>query len=163
MRILAIASISFSAAVLCASYLQSTAAKMVFAIAFLLLGILFCFIHSLRYRTAFRLAAFSAAFGLLWFSFYYSLTVKKAHELDGQTLPLAVVLTDYPRSGANFVSAEGVLTTEGLPSLGIRIYDTTYSISDAEPGQLVFLTARLRSTDIRYGEFMKAISQQVSI
>ena len=152
MRVLAIASISFSAAVLCASYLPGTAAKMIFAIAFLLLGILFCFLHSLRYRTALRLAAFSAACGLLWFSLYNCLTVKKAHELDGQTLPLAVVLTDYPRAGANFVSAEGVLATEGLPSLGIRIYDTTYSISGAEPGQLVVMTARLRSTDVRYGE-----------
>ena len=152
MRILAIASISFSAAVLCASYMPGTVTKMVFAIAFLLFGLLFCFLRSLRYRSAIRIVAFSAALGLLWFSLYSSLTVEKAHDLDGQTLPLAVVLTDYPRAGASFVSAEGILATEGLPSLGIRIYDTTYSISDAEPGQLVYLTARLRSTDVRYGE-----------
>ena len=152
MRYLAIASISFSAAVLCGSCLSDTAAGEVFAIAFFFIGILCGILRRIPYRTQIRCAAIAAAFGLVWFTMYNSKTVEKSHELDGQTIPIAVVLTGYPRTGASFASAEGVLAMEGLPSLGIRIYDTTYSISKAVPGQYVFLTARLRSTDVRYGK-----------
>ncbi len=152
MRYLAIASISFSAAVLCGSCLSDTAAGEVFAIAFFFIGILCGILRRIPYRTQIRCAAFAAAFGLIWFTIYNSKTVEKARELDGQTIPIAVVLTEYPHTGASFASAEGVLAMEGLPSLGIRIYDTTYSISKAVPGQYVFVTARLRSTDVRYGK-----------
>ena len=152
MRVLAIASISFSAAVLCASFLSGLAAVEIIAIAFFLIGVLFCFSHRIRFRSRICIVLFSAAFGLVWFSLYNSQTVEKARSLDSQTVSLAVILTEYPHTGASFASAEGILATDGLPSIGIRIYDTTYSITDAVPGQYVFLTARLRSADVRYGE-----------
>ena len=152
MRTLAIASVSFSAAVFCSAFLPGTAAAGAFAVAFSLFGILCFFLPSLSRRKQLRLAAFAAAFGLLWSVLYSTQTVEKAKALDGQTLPVAIVLSDYPQTGSSFVSARGILATEGLPSLGIKIYDTTYTLSSAVPGQYVTLTARLKSADTRYGE-----------
>ena len=152
MRTLAIASVSFSAAVFCSAFLPGTAAAGAFAVAFSLFGILCFFLPSLSRRKQLCLAAFAAAFGLLWSALYSTQTVEKAKALDGQTLPVAIVLSDYPQTGSSFVSARGILATEGLPSLGIKIYDTTYTLSSAVPGQYVTLTARLKSADTRYGE-----------
>ena len=152
MRILAIASISFSVAVFCASFLPDLAAAEIFAIAFFLLGILFCFFRKRRFSAPVRLACFGLSFGLFWFCLYSAQTVEKAHALDGKTLPVAVVLTDYPRSTDQTASARGILATEGYPSLGVRLYDPTYTIASARPGQVVIVEARLRSADVRYGQ-----------
>ena len=152
MRILAIASTSFSAAVFCALYGKGLASAVAAAIAFSLLCA-YCLLKKPKHRVrTVLIALFSASAGLLWPGLYASYTVDPARELDGQTIDCAVLLTSYPSAGKSVSLADGVLATEGLPSLGVRIYDSTYSLSSAVPGQLVVLNARLKSAETRYGE-----------
>ena len=117
MRTLAIASVSFSAAVFCSAFLPGTAAAGAFAVAFSLFGILCFFLPSLSRRKQLCLAAFAAAFGLLWSVLYSTQTVEKAKALDGQTLPVAIVLSDYPLSA---VPGQYVTLTARLKSADTR-------------------------------------------
>ena len=64
---------------------------------------------------------------------------------------IAVVVTDYPESATYGSSVQGKLATEGLPSLGVLLYDSSFSISGCEPGQIILCEAALKASDIRYG------------
>ena len=151
MRTLAVFSLSFSAAVLCARFCGNPAVVMALSAAFFFLFLLFLLFHR-RLRPAFLIAAAAASLGFGWFWVYSEATVEQAHKLAGDTRPLAVVTTEYPKSASYGCSVRGVLATEGLPSLGVILYDNTFSAAKSEPGQVLLCSGSIRSADSRYGE-----------
>ena len=104
-----------------------------------------------RFHTAILIASVAAAAGFGWFFLFSSATLQQAKLLSGDTKTIAVLTTDYPQSASYGSSVRGKLVTESLPSLGVILYDSTYSISGCEPGQILICEAGLKASDIRYG------------
>ena len=150
MRTLAVFSLSFSAAVLCARFCGNTAAVLALSAAFFFLFIIFLLLKN-RMPSLFLLTAISAAAGFGWFFIFSTATLQQAKDLSGDTRRIAVLATDYPTSASYGSSVRGELATEGLPSLGIILYDSSFAISSCEPGQIIICEAGLKASDIRYG------------
>ena len=100
---------------------------------------------------AIPIAAVAAAAGFGWFFFFTTLTLQQAKELSGETRTIAVLVTDYPKAASYGCSVRGELATEGLPSLGVILYDSSFATADCEPGQMLICEAGLKASDIRYG------------
>lgn len=152
MRKLARACLGFSAAVLLCTYLYhyGLACCLFAGAACLAAGVL---LLPLRQRASgLRLILFGFAAGFAYFALLAPNTVLKAESLSGEERELIVVAKDYPRSYSGGCSLEAELATESLPSLGIVLYDSSFSLQDAVPGQYWLVTAKLKSTDTHYGE-----------
>lgn len=150
MRTLAVFSLSFSAAVLCARFCGSTAAVLALSAAFFFLFVILLLLRR-HISAVFLIAAFALSIGLGWFFLFSSATIQKARELSGDTRTIAVLVTDYPQTASYGSSVRGELATEGLPSLGIILYDSTFASSACEPGQILICEAGLKASDVRYG------------
>ena len=152
MRKLALACLGYSAAVLLCTYLYHYGlAYCLFAGAVLAAAAVLLLVLRQRGK-ALRLVLFGLAAGFLYFALYAPNTVLKAEALSGEERELVVVAKDYPRSYSGGCSLEAELATKPLPSLGITLYDSSFSLQDAEPGQYWLVTAKLKSTDTHYGE-----------
>lgn len=151
MRILAIATGAFSAAVFAANYILPDSLPVPLALVCILVGsILFC-VETRPIRAA-RIALLSMSVGLLCFHVHEQRTLVPAAELSGETTELTAEVLEFPARSEYFYSIELKLKTDGLPKLNILLYDYTGSAADLRPGQTVSFTAKLKRADTRYGE-----------
>lgn len=151
MRKLAAGALSFSAAIFAANYIVPLNCQLPLAAALLVLG---CSLFAFRRKwlLGFEIGLISAAFALLVFTSHASHTHQSAHALDGAELEIEAVLLDYPRVYEDYCSVYIRLNGDNTPRLKAILYDNHMSIAEARPGQHISLTARLRPSDIRYGE-----------
>lgn len=102
MRILATFAFSFSAAIFAAAYLPLDRilfpAGAALALAALLAGLLLGRVRRLRRLRAVLILSGLAA-GLLWTAVYCAVFFRPAQALDGRTVRLSAVLSDWPRAG----------------------------------------------------------------
>lgn len=150
MRKLAIGASAFSCAVFCACYLIPLRLLPIFAIAAVISGTLSLLRRS-KLLLAVRIALISAAFGFAVFAVHDARTVLPARELDGETMIINAVLTDYPSIYDNYCRAE-VKLDGAVPHLRAILYDNSHQLENAVPGQSIRCTARLHAANTRYGE-----------
>lgn len=151
MRRLAIASAAFSAAVFAANYILPYSFLVYVAV---LMGFCFLALRSLRRKwlLGVNIALAAVAIGLIVFLLHSSKTHKPASELAGQDLSFEAVLLDYPRVYEDYCSANIRISQDGLPRLKALLYDNDCALADAQPGQHIRLSAKLKAADLRYGE-----------
>ena len=148
MRRLAIAALSFSAAVFLACYALPLSALFWAALLFAALGLVLRQRRE-RWLHGFVLAAFSVAVGFGWFLLYAHFTVKAAEALVGETLPVRAVVVSWPQNYESYTRLDVRLETEGLT---VMLYDNDKLLSDSEPGETIELNIRFRAADTLYGE-----------
>ena len=151
MRVLAIFSLSLSAAVFAAVYLLPVSALLPFTLAFLLPGAGLLFFRR-RWLRGIELTLFGLAVGLGVFFIKYKTVTAPCHELDGQTVTFRAFLTDYPVVYDDYCRAEVKLTDKALPKVNAILYVSDLSLKDTEPGQMIEAEGKLRTADIRYGK-----------
>lgn len=151
MRKLAIAAFSFSAAIFAANTILPLGSLLWLAA---VLALLACALLLLRQKwlLGVLLALFGCAAGLLCFSIHAQRTLLPALALDGQTVSIQGRVTAYPQIYDDYARVEMVLEGEGLPPVGILLYDSGETIKTAEPGDRISCTARMKRGDQRYGE-----------
>lgn len=149
MRKLAIAALSFSAAVFAANYIFGIILCPILAALFLVLGASLLLLRRKRLKGA-VICAFALAAGLGCFSLHYLFTSAPAHGLEGQTLQLSATVQTYPKQYDNFSSVE--IKLNDRPYLRVRLYDRTGSLDGLEPGNVISGVFKLSSADVRYGK-----------
>ena len=151
MRRLAIVSAAFSAAVFAANYILPYSFLVYVAV---LMGFCFLALRSLhrKWLLGVNIALAAVAIGLIVFLLHSSKTHKPASELAGQDLSFEAVLLDYPRVYEDYCSANIRISQDGLPRLKALLYDNDCALADAQPGQHIRLSAKLKAADLRYGE-----------
>ena len=150
MRILAIFSLSLSAAVFAADYLLPVSALLPLALTFIILGAGLLLLRR-RWLRGIELALFGLAAGLGVFLLKYNAITVPCHELDGETVTLHAYLTDYPEIYEDYCRAEIRITDRTLPRVNAILYVNDLSLTDAESGQVIETEAKLHSADMRYG------------
>ena len=150
MRILAIFSLSLSAAVFAADYLLPVSALLPLALTFIILGAGLLLLRR-RWLRGIELALFGLAAGLGVFLLKYNAVTVPCHELDGETVTLHAYLTDYPEIYEDYCRAEIRITDRTLPRVNAILYVNDLSLTDAESGQVIETEAKLHSADMRYG------------
>ncbi|MGI5976498.1 MAG: DNA internalization-related competence protein ComEC/Rec2 [Candidatus Limivicinus sp.] len=151
MRKLMIAALSFSAAVFAANYFLPLSSLVPLAAAAALIAVLLLFIGR-KWLRGFEISLFGLAFGFLIFFAHARCTAVPAESLDGETREINAVILDYPADYDKYCRAEIRLRGDDLPHLKAILYDNKHQLSNAEPGQTVRLTAKLKSADTRFGK-----------
>lgn len=149
MRKLAIAALSFSAAIFAANYVLSIKLCLILAALFLIAGASLVLLRKKRLRIV-VLCLFSLFAGLGCFGLHYLFTSVPAHGLEGQTLQLSATVQTYPKQYDNFSSAE--IRLNDRPHLRVLLYDRSGSLDALEPGTVISGEFRLASADMRYGK-----------
>jgi competence protein ComEC len=150
MRRLAVGALAFSAAVFAANYLLPLRILYVLATVFAGAGILLIIIKRRGFLRT-KIALLAAAVGFAAFGIHSARTELPAKELDGQTLTISGTILDYPSIYSGYCRVEIRLDDE-LPHLKTILYDNKMELTDAQPGQHISLTAKLKAADTRYGQ-----------
>ena len=152
MRKLAIGSITFTLAVLCACKVDNTWACAAFAAVFLCCGLLIFLLGEKRLKVLEFVLIFFAA-GLFWTSMYSCLTTERAKVCSGEDVEITARITDYPVKYDDYARVY-IRIISGAPKLKAVLYDSSEDsvLTDMEPGRIIRFTARLKSADKRYGE-----------
>ena len=148
MRKLAIAALSFSAAVFAANTILSIKLCPFLAALLLILGASLLLLRR-KWLRGIIICLFSLAVGLGCFSLHYLFTTVPAHKLEGQTLQLSAAVQTYPKEYENFSSAE--IRLNDSPYLRVLLYDRSGGLDGLEPGTVISGQFKLSSADVRYG------------
>ncbi len=151
MRKLAVAALSFSAAVFAANYIFSVKLCLVLAVFFLLAGVAL-FSMRRKWMKGLVICSFSLSVGLICFGIHYMATTLPAHELEGQTVNVSAKVLSYPKQYSDYSSAEIRLELDGVPHLRAILYDRNGSLDNLTPGMKINGQVKLSSADVRYGE-----------
>ena len=151
MRVLAIFSLSLSAAVFAAVYLLPASVLFPLILLFLLLGAGLLLFRR-RWLRGIELTLFGLAVGLGLFLAAYRTVTLPCRELDGQTVTFRAFLTDAPDVYDDYCRAEVKITGRTLPNVNALLYVSDLSLKEAEPGQVIEAEGKFRSADIRYGQ-----------
>ena len=127
MRVLAIAALSFSAAVFLAHYLLPFSWLPAAAL-LLAAGAALLFSRRRLWLRGFALMLCGAALGLGCFWLHALRTTVPAALLDGQTRPIRAEISDWPQNYERYTRVQIRLQTEGLPPLGALLYDNDGSL-----------------------------------
>ena len=149
MRKLAIAALSFSAAVFAANFILSIKLCPWLAALFLILGAALILLRR-KWLRGVIICLFSLAVGLGCFGLHYLFTAVPAHKLEGQTLQLNATVQTYPKEYENYSSAE--IKLNDSPYLRVLLYDRSGSLNGLAPGAVISGQLKLSSADVRYGE-----------
>ena len=149
MRKLAIAALSFSAAVFAANFILSIKLCPWLAALLLILGAALILLRR-KWLRGVMICLFSLAAGLGCFGLHYLFTTVPAHKLEGQTLQLNATVQTYPKEYENYSSAE--LKLNDSPYLRVLLYDRSGSLDGLAPGAVISGQLKLSSADVRYGE-----------
>ena len=98
------------------------------------------------------IACLSFALGLGCFSIRALYTQSIIAEYAGQSMEISAELLDYPKVYDSYCRAEVLLSGNDLPKVKAILYDSSCSIADATPGQLLEGTVKAKAADVRYGE-----------
>lgn len=151
MRKLAVAALSFSAAVFAANYILSVKLCLILAVVFLLSGAAL-FSMRRKWMTGLVICSFSLSVGLICFGIHYLTTTLPAHELEGQTLNISAKVLSYPKQYEDFASTEIQIKLDGMPDLRAVLYDRNGSLEELTPGMRISGMVELSGADTRYGE-----------
>lgn len=151
MRRLATVCVSFSAAVFAALYLLPFAWTLWLGLFFALCGLALLLTRRLWLRP-FALAALGLAVGFGCFYVHELRTTLPARALDGETREVRATVLDYPRVYDRYCSLTVRLEGEDLPRLKALVYDSSMTLAQVEPGDLVRFTAKLSAAERKYGE-----------
>lgn len=151
MRKLAAAALSFSAAIFAANYILPLNWLLPCAAVFAVAGAGLAAMKRKWLRGA-VIAVLAFAVGLAFFRLYYSQTAAQAERLDGQQTEISGELLEYPAVYEDYCRGRIRIKTDGLPGLEAIVYDGSMTLAQAEPGQRVSFTGRLRPAGLRYGE-----------
>ena len=149
MRTLAIAALSFSAAVFAACYLLPLGGLLYMALALAIFGAALL-LPRRKWLRAFVLACFASAVGMLAFYAHAQFTAVPAAALDGETREIQALVVSYPQDYDSYTRVEVRLETEGLPRVTALLYDSAKSLAEARPGQRIVGEGRIRPADTRY-------------
>ena len=150
MRWLACAALAFSAAVFAANYALPASWTPLCALLLALLSGAVGLLHR-RWLRPTVVALMAAALGLGCFYSQDRFIAEPCRALDGETREITARLLEYPQVYDGYSSARVCLEGEDLPRVDALLYVNGGFIDLAEPGQLLHFTAKLRSTDSRYG------------
>ena len=151
MRTLAIAALSFSAAVFAANLLLPFG-TLPFVAAGAALAAAALFLTRRLWLRGFALACAAAACGFLFFALYAGRTAVPAREISGERLQLRARVVGVPQEYEQYARAEVELRTEGLPHLRLLLTDNSKTVAEAVPGQWIEFEAVPRPADQRYGK-----------
>lgn len=151
MRKLAVAALSFSAAVFAANYILSVRLCLILAVAFLLAGAAL-FSMRRKWMTGLVICSLSLSVGLICFGIHYLTTTLPAHELEGRTLNISAKVLSYPKQYDDFSSAEIEIKLDGMSDLRAVLYDRNGSLAGLTPGMRISGKVKLSGADTRYGE-----------
>lgn len=149
MRKLAIAALSFSAAVFAANTILSIKLCPILAALFLILGAPLLLLRR-KWLRGIIICLLSLAAGLGCFSLHYFFTSAPAHALEGRTLQLSATVQTYPKQYDNYSSAE--IRLNDSTRLRALLYDRSGSLDGLEPGNVISGEFRFSSADVRYGK-----------
>lgn len=150
MRKLALAAISFSAAIFTANFFlpeYELAALSAVATAGLLL-----YAIGRRRVKALGTALFFFALGLFCFHIHSRNTLEKAELLAGETCMVAAEVQDFPEVYDDYCRLNVRLKSADLPKFKAILYDNDKKLCDAKPGDIVCLKAKISPADTLYGE-----------
>ena len=116
MRILAIFSLSLSAAVFAANYILPVSALLPLSLSFLILGAGLLLLRR-KWLRGIELTLFGLAVGLGVFLIKYETIAAPCHAQDGQTVIIRAILTDYPVVYDDYCRAEVRITDSRLPKV----------------------------------------------
>lgn len=148
-------SISFAAASMLAGFVIHSGV-LVIACAFLYVsGSVFAILKGKsRFLRLLECIMLGAASAFLVFSLYNKYIISPCRIYDGQTENVILRVTDYPQSGDGYTRIEGKIGNEKLPNRKIIVYDNKEhsDLLSFVPGDFISFNAKLKSSDIRYGE-----------
>ena len=152
MRTLAIAALSYTAAVFAAVYVLPLAWLPAAALLFAVLGALL-FLRRRIWLRGFALMFCALGFGFALFYGFTWLTVRPASALDGTETEIRAQLLSMPEITERYVRAEVRLHSEGLPAVKALLYENKGAVlAGAKTGDWIETKARLRPADRLYGE-----------
>ena len=151
MRKLAIAALSFSAAIFAANYLFPLNILPLLAAVFALLGALLLFARR-RWLLGLLLAVFGVAFGCFAYWLHAQFSLLPAIRSDGTTLELQMRVLDYPQELSHSTRLRVRPEASVFPLGDLWLYDDSGALRDCEPGDRLKATVRTRRADLRYGE-----------
>ena len=151
MRKLAIACISFSAAIFVSNYILPVSVLPFLTAALILLGVYFI-ARPAKFLRGITITVFALAVGFGVFYAHYQNTAARVDKLAGVTMDINAKLISYPVSYEDYCRAEIKLKTEGLPAFKAILYDNSMALTEAEPGDRISFKGKLSSAGIRYGE-----------
>lgn len=150
MRVLAIFSLSFSAAVFLAVYILGFNSALIISGVFALEGIFLLLLRNKNGRII-RIICLGFAAGALYAGLYMLRTVEAASEISGEKLELQFEITGRPSAGDSFCRARAKINSGDLKGLGLYVYDSTYSLSSSQPGDVYSAYGTVKSADRKYG------------
>ena len=127
MRILAIFSLSLSAAVFASVYLLPVSALLPLMLTFLIIGVGLLALRR-RWLRGIELALFGLAAGLGVFLIKYGAVTVPCREADGETVTLHAFLTDYPDVYEDYCRAEVKLCERRLPHVNAILFVNDLSL-----------------------------------
>lgn len=151
MRKLALAALSFSAAVFLAVYLLPQTWLFWLALGFGALGGGLLLLRKKKLKII-VLLVFGSTAGLLCCALHYQLRILPAIKLDRQEMEIEAELLDYPQFYDTYSRTEVRLTSKGLPHANVLLYAYNHALDDAVPGDTIHCTVSFRRGDLRYGE-----------
>ncbi len=151
MRKLAVAALSFSAAVFLANYILPTRLVTAAALSCALLSAALGLAHRKWLRPA-MIALLFFSLGLLEYSAFTRLTVDRAREYAGQTREVRGTVLDYPDDYGDYARLRIRISSDDLPHFKAIVYDNKLKLTEAEPGDIVSFTAKLSTADTLYGK-----------
>jgi len=151
MRKLAIACLSFSAAVFISNYILPYQLLFMSALLCMFIG-LSLFLLRRKWLRAAVIGFLSLSFGFASFLIHFHTTSVPVNKLAGETMLLNGKLLEYPEVYDEYCRVRLLLETEGLPKVQMLLYDDSRALVDAEPGQRISFSAKLSPADTRYGE-----------
>ena len=151
MRVLARASLAFSAAIFAAWYLLPLSWLLVAAAlsAVLSAGLM---LPRRRWLQGVSLCLAFFSIGLCYYHWHYARTVAKAELCDGKTYTVYGELTAYPAVYDDYCRLELRLLGEEPAGGKAIVYDNDFTGKDLSPGDRVRVTGRVRTADTVYGE-----------
>ena len=151
MRKLAIAALAFSAAIFLANYILPFSWLLPCALLAAAAGAGLAALKRRWLRGA-VIAGIALALGFAYFEIYSSRTAVQAEKLNGLETEISGELLDYPSVYEDYCRGHILIKIDGLPRLEAIVYDGSMGLAQAEPGQIVHFTGKLRPAGTRYGE-----------
>lgn len=151
MRKLAVAALSFSAAVFAANYILAPKYLPVIAVVFSVLGIALIFRRE-KWLRGIIISLLAIAVGLGWFYAHYCLTTVPAHKLDGDKLYITGKVLEYPQEYDDYCRVRIRVENAAIKRLEAVLYDSSKTVFNAEPGQTIALTGKVKAADTRFGK-----------
>ena len=151
MRVIARASLAFSAAIFSANYLLPQSWLLYAAVlsALMAAGLM---LPGRKWLQGVSLCLAFFSIGLCYYHWHYARTVAKAELCDGKTYTVYGELTAYPAVYDDYCRLELRLLGEELAGGKAIVYDNDFTGTQLSSGDRVRVTGRVRTADTVYGE-----------